>query len=135
MNSRSLVAALAVTAFALPAMAQPLRPEFALQNRVALGCAIEGEKEFVVTNTTAGPIVAGTPIFIDILHFPTGQHDVLNYHGASLAPGGVFREGTYQATSCTAWIEVPLMLAPSVLVPTPVGPAAPLGDRPLQRAP
>jgi hypothetical protein len=136
MHSRRLVVAFAAAAFALPAAAQPNFPDAVLHNRVALGCAIEAEKVFVVTNTTAGPIVAGTPIFIDILHFPTGQHDVLNYHGGDLPPGGVFREGTYQATSCTAWIEVPLTLAPSVLVPTtPVGPAAPVGDRPLQRAP
>ena len=134
--NRSLISALAAVSFALPAAAQPVfNPNVILNNRVALGCAIEAEKVFVVTNITASVIVAGTPIFIDILHFPTGQHDVLNYHGGDLPPGGVFREGTYQATSCTAWIEVPLTLAPSVLAPTPVGPAAPVGDRPLQRAP
>ena len=124
----------AAASFAGPVVAQPvLRPDIAaLTNRVALGCAIENEKVFAVTNTTAGTIAAGTPIFIDILHFPNGAHDVLNYHGGALPPGAVFREGTWQATSCAAWIEVPLTLAPSFPLP---GPAAPFGDRPLERAP
>jgi hypothetical protein len=136
MPVRSLIlAAAAAAALAAPAAAQNVFPDIAiLANRVPLGCAIEIEKVFVVTNTTANPIAAGTPIFIDILRFPTGAHDVLNYHGAELPVGGVFREGTYQATSCTAWIEVPpLTLAPSVATP-PIGPAAPL-TAPLLRAP
>lgn len=133
--ARSLTVALAAASFALPAAAQPFFfPNAALQNRVALGCTIEAEKIFTVTNTTAGTIVAGTPIFIDILHFPTDTGNVLNYHGGDLAPGASFREGTFQATSCAAWIEVPLTLAPSLQVTPPIGPAAPL-DRPLQRAP
>ena len=133
--ARHLIVALAAASFALPAAAQPLFPNAILNNRVALGCAIEDTKVFVVTNTTASVIVQGTPIFIDILHFPTDTANVLNYHGGDLAVGASFREGTYQATSCAAWIEVPLTLAPSLQVTPPIGPAAPLGDRPLQRAP
>ncbi len=134
MNARTLLTALAAAFLALPAAAQPaFNADAILRNRVALGCAIEAEKVFTVTNITAGTIVAGTPIFIDILHFPTGAHDVLNYHGGDLAAGASFREGTFQATSCTAWIEVPLTLAPSITVTTPVGPAAPFGDRPAVR--
>ena len=133
--ARRLLAAIAAASFALPAAAQPLFPNAILNNRVALGCAIEDTKVFVVTNTTASVIVQGTPIFIDILHFPTDTANVLNYRGGDLAVGASFREGTYQATSCAAWIEVPLTLAPSLQVTPPIGPAAPLGDRPLQRAP
>jgi hypothetical protein len=131
MNSacRLLVAFTVAACAATSSAAQiVLSPDIAaLKNRVSLGCAIEVEKEFVVTNTTAGPIVAGTPIFIDIIHFPNATHDVLNYHGATLPAGGSFREGTWQATSCTAWIEVPLVMAPSFPVP---GPLAPFGDLP-----
>src|SRR5262245_747785 len=104
MNTRALIAGLAALSFAVPAAAQPVfNPNAILNNRVALGCAIEDTKVFVVTNTTAGVIVEGTPIFIDILHFPTDTANVLNYHGRDLAPGASFREGTYQATSCAAW--------------------------------
>lgn len=137
MNSarRLLIAFTVAASAAAPASAQlVVRPDLAaaLTNRVSLGCVIEVEKEFVVTNTTTNPIAAGTPIFIDILHFPNGTHQVLNYHGGVLAVGGSFREGTYQATSCTAWIEVPLTMAPSFPVP---GPAAPFGDPPMRAVP
>lgn len=137
MNSaRSLLIAVAVTASAaLPATAQiTVRPDIAaLTNRVMLGCAIEAEKVFVVTNTTASTIVGGTPIFIEIVRIPDGARNVLNYHGGDLLPGGVFREGTYNASSCSAWIEVELFLAPSILAP----PAAEIGplDRPVLIAP
>ncbi len=133
MNSaRRLFVVLTVAASAaVPASAQVVLPPGValLTNCVALGCVIEVEKELVVTNTTAAAIAANTPIFIDIIHFPNATHDDFVYRGALLPAGGSFREGTYQATSCTAWIEVPLMMAPSFVVP---GPAAPFPDPPLR---
>ncbi|MCW5712947.1 MAG: hypothetical protein KIT43_00330 [Bauldia sp.] len=137
MNSaRSLLISLAITASAVsPAVAQiTIRPDIAaLTNRVMLGCAIEVEKVFVVTNTTASTIIGGTPIFIEIVRIPDGARNVLFYHGGDLPPGGVFREGTYNASSCTAWIEVERFLAPSI----PAPPAAEIGplDRPVLIAP
>ncbi len=137
MNSACKLFAAAIAALAAsaaPAAPQPafLRPDMGIfGNRVALGCAIERVKVWVVTNTTAGPIAAGTTMHVDILHFPTGTHEVLTYQSPAMAVGAVLRDGTYLATSCTAWIEVPMTLAPSGAPPPPTGPAAPLGDRPL----
>jgi hypothetical protein len=132
----AVIAALGAS-LTFPAAAQPIRvPDLGIvANRVPLACAIELEKEFVLTNTTAGPIAAGTPIFIEVVRFPDGAHNVLNYHGPEVPVGGIVREGIYQATSCTAWIEVePLTLMPSAPA-RPIGPRAPLGDLPARNAP
>ncbi|MCC6737332.1 MAG: hypothetical protein IT534_14555 [Bauldia sp.] len=136
MNSaRRLFFAFAAVIAAVPAAAQPNRlPDFQLANRLSLGCAIENEKVFAVTNTTPNAIVEGTPVFVEIVRMPDGQRDVLAWHGATIPVGGTIREGIYQASACAAWIEVELMLAPSVLTPAPPGPAAPLGGPPT-RAP
>lgn len=128
MNSarRLSLAFAAVLSAGSPASAQPNRlPDFQFLNRAYLGCAIEDEKVFAVTNTTSGPIINGTPVFIEIVRMPDGQTDVIAWHGATIPAGGTIREGIYQARSCRAWIEVEPMLAPSVLVPTPPGPAGP----------
>jgi hypothetical protein len=123
---RLTLAFAAAMSAAVPAAAQPNRlPDFQLANRAYLGCAIEDEKVFAVTNTTSNPIVNGTPVFVEIARMPDGQLDVIAWHGATIPVGGTIREGVYQARSCRAWIEIELMLAPSVLTPVPPGPAVP----------
>lgn len=122
---RLTLAFAALAAAAAPAAAQPALPDFQLVNRAYLGCVIEDEKVFAVTNTTSNPIVGGTPVFVEVVRMPDNQVDVLAWHGATIPVGGTIREGIYQARSCRAWIEVELMLAPSVLTPMPPGPAVP----------
>lgn len=134
---RILALAAASTALlAAAAQAQPFRPNIdigILANRAPLDCRIEDLKVFALTNTTSGPIAAGTTVHIDIVHPPAGMVESLTYQLPAMAVGVMVRDGTYEATSCTAWIEVPMVLAPSGAnpPPPPADPAAPPGDLPL----
>lgn len=117
-----------------PATAQRVFQPFPgiLGNRVDLGCRIEFQKLIVITNITTGSIAAGTTVNVDVLHFaPPDTHETLAIQVPALAPGGYVEAGTHEATSCTAWIVVPLTLAPSGATPPPAGPAAPIGSRPI----
>jgi hypothetical protein len=131
------LAAASTAVLSATAQAQPVfRPNIdigILANRAPLDCRIEDLKVFALTNTTSGPIAAGTTVHIDIVHPPAGMVESLVYQLPAMAVGAMVRDGTYEATSCTAWIEVPMVLAPSGANPPtpPPGPAAPLGSRPL----
>ncbi len=81
--------------------------------RVTLGCAVEMEKVARITNTTANAISAGTVIHFDALLYPNqGQHWTRNITSGLLAAGQSFQIGVAPMVSCTAWYDMPMLIAP-----------------------